>query len=68
MYKCWNCGLKFEEPCYEEVCLEDLYGVGSMFPDRHYTLLATCPRCELDDIEEYSDEEDIDEYEDEYDE
>jgi len=52
MYKCWNCGVRFEEPDYEEVCMEDLYGVGSMFQNRHYKLISTCPHCGSDEIEE----------------
>ena len=66
MYKCPECGTKFDEPIYETVCYEELYGVGSMFPDKHYGTFANCPECgEPIDIEydtwdeEY--EEDIDE-------
>ena len=44
-YKCPECGAIFEEPEYETVCFEELYGVGSMFPDRHYGTFASCPRC-----------------------
>ena len=36
MYKCRECGAIFEEPVYETVCFEEIYGVGSMFMDRHY--------------------------------
>ncbi len=66
MYKCPECGTKFDEPIYETVCYEELYGVGSMFPDKHYGTFANCPECggpidvEYDTWdEEY--EEDIDE-------
>ena len=55
----------FEEPEYETVCFEELYGVGSMFSDRHYGTFASCPRCggsidiEYDTWdEEYDDEND----------
>ena len=55
----------FDEPEYETVCFEELYGVGSMFPDRHYGTFASCPRCggsidiEYDTWdEEYDDEND----------
>ena len=65
MYKCPECGAIFEEPEYETVCFEELYGVGSMFPDRHYGTFASCPRCggaidiEYDTYdEEYEDETD----------
>ena len=64
-YKCPECGVIFEEPEYETVCFEDLYGVSSMFPDRHYGTFASCPRCggsidiEYDTWdEEYDDEND----------
>ena len=70
MYKCPECGEIFEEPVYEEVCMEDLYGVGSMFSDRHYKTICTCPECgEYIDIEEdFYYEEDDEEEEDEDDE
>lgn len=65
MYKCPECGAIFEEPEYETVCYEEIYGVGSMFPDRHYGTFANCPRCggsidiEYDTWdEEYDDEND----------
>ena len=45
MYKCRECGAVFEEPVYETVCFEELYGVGSMFSDRHYGTFANCPHC-----------------------
>jgi len=45
MYQCPECDEIFEEPVFEEVCWEDLYGVGSMFPDRHYGTIASCPYC-----------------------
>ena len=45
MYKCPECGAIFEEPEYETVCFEELYGVGSMFTDRHYGTFANCPHC-----------------------
>ena len=64
-YKCPECGSVFEEPEYETVCFEELYGVGSMFADRHYGTFASCPRCggsidiEYDTWdEEYDDEND----------
>ena len=45
MYKCPECGAVFDEPEYETVCFEELYGVGSMFTDRHYGTFANCPQC-----------------------
>ena len=44
-YKCPECESVFEEPEYETVCFEELYGVGSMFNDRHYGTFANCPHC-----------------------
>ena len=66
MYKCPECGAIFDEPEYETVCFEEIYGVGSMFPDRHYGTFANCPRCGGSIDIEYDtwDEE----YDDEYDE
>ena len=65
MYRCPECGAIFEDPEYETVCFEELYGVGSMFPDRHYGTFANCPECggaidiEYDTYdEEYEDEQD----------
>lgn len=53
MYKCRECGATFEEPVYETVCFEELYGVGSMFMDRHYGTFTNCPECGMPiDIEE----------------
>ena len=45
MYRCPDCGAIFDEPVFETVCFEELYGVGSMFPDRHYGTFANCPEC-----------------------
>ena len=68
MYRCPECGVIFEEPVYEEVCLEDYNGVGSMFPraSRHYATFASCPKCgDAIDIEYdiYDEEEEVDEFE-----
>ena len=64
MYKCPECGAIFEEPEYETVCFEELYGVGSMFPDRHYGTFANCPECGgAIDIEYDIYDEEEDEYE-----
>ena len=64
MYKCPECGAVFDEPEYETVCFEELYGVGSMFPDRHYGTFANCPECgeSIDtEYDTYDEEEDEDE-------
>lgn len=63
MYRCWNCREIFDddEIRYVEVCWEDYYGVGGMFPDRHYGQIAVCPYCGNDEIEEFNEEEEFDE-------
>lgn len=66
MYRCPECGAIFEDPVYETVCFEELYGVGSMFADRHYGTFANCPECgDAIDIEydTYDEEEEADEFE-----
>lgn len=64
MYRCRECGEIFEEPEFETVCFEEIYGVGSMFGDRHYGTFASCPKCgEAIDIEyDTYDEDEDDEY------
>jgi len=54
MYKCFNCGRRFEEPDYEDLSYEDYYGVGSEFPraGHHYFRLKRCPYCGSDEVEE----------------
>ena len=59
MYRCWNCGVRFEEPNHMEYSYEDYFGVSSMFRDRHYFILHECPSCGSEEIEEYSDEADL---------
>ena len=66
MYKCPECGAVFEEPVYETVCFEEIYGVGSMFSDRHYGTYTNCPECgSAIDIEYDTYDEDEEEDEDE---
>lgn len=70
-YKCPSCGEIFDEPVYEEVCLEVYNGVASLFPNnsRHYATFVTCPFCNCSiDKEDDAYDEDADygeEYEDE---
>ena len=60
MYRCLECGSKFEEPDYMEVCWEAYYGVGHDFARRNYGAIAECPHCGSSDIEEVSEEDDDD--------
>lgn len=63
MYRCPECGAIFDEPEYETVCFEELYGVSLMFRDRHYGTFANCPHCggsidiEYDTYDEEADDE-----------
>lgn len=65
MYICNDCDEIFsdDEVIYERVCWEDYYGVGSMFPDRHYGEVMTCPKCGSEGIEEYYEDDDEDDEE-----
>lgn len=62
MYRCRECDRVFDEPDFVERCYEDMYGVGSVFPDRHYGVFAECPYCEapINVYEDEIDEEDLD--------
>ena len=60
MWRCDNCGAEFEEPAVEEICMEDYFGVGSLFRDRHYKNITVCPNCRSEDIDEFFDDEDDD--------
>lgn len=71
-YRCPDCGEIFDEPVYEEVCMEDYCGVSSLFPrsSRHYATFANCPFCgepidKEDDAYDEDAEDDEEEYEDE---
>lgn len=63
MWKCSECGAWFDEPDYMEVCCERECGVLSLFPDRHYTVVAVCPNCGDHDIheEDYEEDDDVEE-------
>ena len=52
MFRCFNCNVVFEEPEYEEICLEHYYGVGSMFSNYHYSSICICPYCGSEDFDE----------------
>ena len=57
-YICADCGAIFDknEARYEEVCMEDYYGVGNLFPDRHYNTFMICPECGSEDVDDYYEE------------
>ena len=52
MYHCNECERDFEQPIEERTSWEAYNGVGSLFPDRHYVVLESCPYCHSGDIEE----------------
>lgn len=55
MYKCNNCGYKFETP--RKVDLETYYGVYSTFGNSYGEMINLCPNCEDNDIIVYDEEE-----------
>lgn len=55
MYKCNNCGCKFENP--RKVDLETYYGVYSCFGNSYGEMINLCPECNDNDIIEYDEEE-----------
>lgn len=55
MYKCNNCGCKFEQP--KRVDLETYYGVYSSFGNTYGEMINLCPECEENNITEYNKEE-----------
>lgn len=63
MIKCMDCGEVFEEDevVYERVCWEDYYGVSSMFRNKNYGSIATCPCCGSEELEEYYDDDEEEE-------
>ena len=55
MFKCNNCGCKFENP--RKVDLETYYGVYSTFGNSYGEMINLCPNCEDNDIIVYDEEE-----------
>lgn len=55
MFKCNNCGCKFETP--RKVDLETYYGVYSTFGNSYGEMINLCPNCEDNDIIVYDEEE-----------
>lgn len=58
MWVCDNCGAMFSDPDEKRESYESYYGVGSMFPDRHYFTMEVCPSCGSEDITSYCEEDD----------
>ncbi len=61
MYICNECGAHFDEPHERTFCLEDDFGVGSMFHDKHYGTMNVCPYCESNDFRYVEDDDEFDE-------
>lgn len=57
MYHCENCDKYFIEPSSREACMEDEFGVGSMFDSRNYGNQPTCPHCGSTDFVELGEDE-----------
>ena len=49
-YYCNRCDSWFDEPSTATVCMEDLFGVGGMFPNHNYEKMFCCPFCGDGDI------------------
>ena len=52
MWYCNDCKSEFEEPQRTRESFEEFYGVSHLFPDNHYFIHETCPKCGSDEIEE----------------
>ena len=52
MYCCRNCGSSFRELEDREICLEEEFGVSSLFSNRHYGSIGVCPSCGSSDWDE----------------
>lgn len=61
MWKCLNCGRKFDEPAEQRTTYEAYYGVSSEFSNHTSMTLLVCPYCGSDDIDEYEEEEEEEE-------
>lgn len=49
-YYCKDCGAFCDEPTTKTVDLESVFGVGSMFPNHHYSKMFGCPFCGSEQI------------------
>lgn len=65
-YKCHDCKEFFEDDEMETktICLENEYGVGSLFQSKHYSDVGCCPHCGSIEIDEQHDYDLMDEIED----
>lgn len=61
MYKCNNCGCRFDEPYVKHTTYEAYYGVSSYFDSYNKLELKCCPECESDDFDSVYDEEEDEE-------
>lgn len=67
MYRCKDCGKKFEEPISETMTYEDYYGVYDLFnSSRGHITIELCPYCSSEDIEKIDSFDDDLEEEDEW--
>lgn len=59
MYKCKNCGCRFDEPKTIHTSWENYYGIGDMFENHTPKTMYVCPECNDDEYDDfYEDDED----------
>ena len=63
MYKCNECGHKFDEPKRRATTYEAEYGVAGLFPDHHPVTFYECPFCDSSDFDEYKEDDEKEEEE-----
>lgn len=51
MYKCKNCGCRFDEPKRINSTWETYYGISNMFDHSTPKIFYVCPECNDDEIE-----------------
>ena len=59
MYRCKNCGCRFDEPKELNSTWEAYYGISGMFDYSTPRTAYVCPECNDDEIEEEYDDEDL---------
>ena len=59
MYRCKNCGCRFDEPKELNSSWEAYYGISGMFDYSTPRTAYVCPECNDDEIEEEYDDEDL---------